>query len=54
MSEPTFLVPVWAADGPVLVPHTREQYAALWAGVDPEATRVLTMEEPDERYPCPY
>lgn len=47
MSDPV-LVPVWAADGPVLVPHTAEEFAALWAGVDVLATRVLTMEEPDE------
>lgn len=42
------LVPVWAADGPVLVPHTAEEYAALIKGVDMEAALTLTMEKTDD------
>jgi hypothetical protein len=37
-----FYVLVWAADGPVLVPHTEGDCRALWDGVDPEATRVMS------------
>jgi hypothetical protein len=38
----TWWVLVMAADGPVLVPHTEGDCRALWAGVDPEATRVMS------------
>ena len=32
---------VQAVDGPVVVWHTPEEYAALWRGVDREAAEVL-------------
>jgi hypothetical protein len=37
-------VPVEAADGLVLVPHTLEEYARLWAGVDREAAYLLSED----------
>lgn len=35
---------VMAADGPVVVWHTPEEYAALWQGVDPEICEALEEE----------
>lgn len=41
------LVPVlvMAADGPVIILHTPEEYAALWRGVDAEACEALEDED---------
>jgi hypothetical protein len=47
---PTWWVLVMAADGPVLVPHTDGELRDLWAGVDPEAARLMT-ETPDRKEP---
>lgn len=46
MSEITY---VWvdAADGPVLVVHTREQLDALWHGMDREV--AVAMSEPETK-----
>lgn len=34
-------VTVMAADGPVIILHTPEEYATLWRGVDPDACARL-------------